>query len=99
MLEPLKEAVQNRLSMDGKISPAAQTELVRKLLTLSPELRPNLAEWACGLPLSEIPVREKYTVNAVLSIRGDNDVLSVLLDLDAYGKDPAQEFRLWRKKL
>ena len=100
MNETLRTAVYSRAASDNPHLPvAAQQALAEKLLSLSPELLPNLSEWACGLPLSDIPVRGKYTVRAVLAVRNDRDIPSALLALDAYAKDPSQEFRVWRMKL
>lgn len=100
MNETLRQAVYRRAASDNpRLPPAELQALAEKLLSLSPELLPNLSEWSCGLPLSDVPIRGKYTLRAALAIRRDSDVPSALLALDAYARDPAQEFRLWRMKL
>lgn len=92
----LEHAVEVQLDLHRPhLSPAARAELTRRLLDLPAELQENLAQWAKGYPLSPVPVRDKYTVEDVLSIRRDGDMVSALLDLGAYAWDEAEEYRLW----
>lgn len=81
------------------ISKQNEEELLDRLIGLDLLLKRNLDEYIEGTPLTEYRIRDKYSVNAVLAIRNDTDVLSALLDLDAYAKEPDKEYLLWRTRM
>ncbi|MBO6046798.1 MAG: hypothetical protein J6P61_03505 [Erysipelotrichaceae bacterium] len=72
----------------------------RLITTIDDTLITNVEEWINHQPLSPIGVGDKkYTINLVLSMRGNNDFLSALEDLNDYMlHGSAYEMRLWRAK-
>lgn len=81
------------------LTDATEKELAEKLCDLPPALAENLSEWINGRDLTDYLIREKYSVNAVLSIRNSQDVISAILDLAAYAKDEGKEFVLWQTRM
>ena len=81
------------------LTDATEKELAKKMCDLPPALAENLSEWINGRDLTDCLIREKYSVNAVLSIRNSQDVISAILDLAAYAKDEGKEFVLWQTRM
>jgi len=68
------------------------------LKNLDDRLVPNLREWMDGKPVTDIWIG-KYSVNAVMSIRGDTDFLSALEAMNTYLQDEEAGIALiWRGK-
>lgn len=68
------------------------------LKDLDARLIPNLREWMDGRTVTDIWIG-KYCVNAIMSIRGDNDFLSALEAMNTYLQDEEAGIALiWRAK-
>ena len=76
-----------------------QNELADRLMSVEALLRPNIEEWLLNKPLSDIWVRDKYCVGAVMNIRQDDDFVSAIIALDDYLKDESAEQQLWQLRL
>ncbi len=78
-------------------------KLAEKLVDCEAVLHTNLVEWAQDKPLSDVWIRDKYCMNAVLEIRGGGrsglDVADAFLDLNEYVKNSDQEYRIWRIRM
>lgn len=62
-------------------------------------LAQNLNEWIQGGPISDLWIGE-YCINAIMSIRGDEDFLDALLTMSLYLRDEdAGVIKIWRAKL
>lgn len=74
-----------------------------KLLTCDDTLKPNIVEWLKSKPFSDIWVRDKYCLNAVLKIRGNPTsplaIADAILALDAFAKDISKEHLIWQKRM
>lgn len=73
-------------------------QLSERLINAEKKLIPNLLEWTEGRPLSDIYVRDKYCIGAVLKLRGSTDFVSAFLALDSYAKDENNEPFLWQTR-
>lgn len=73
--------------------------IVDRLFECDEILMPNILEWAENKPISDIWVRDKYCVNAVMKMRGCNDFISAVIALDDYLKDESTEFALWQMRV
>ena len=63
------------LANESFLSQDAATQISEKLLTCSNILKPNITEWLKSKPFSDIWVRDKYCLNAVLKIRDNNGLI------------------------
>lgn len=73
-------------------------QLTDRLLRADGRLAENLREWVEGKELSDIWIRDKYCIGAVLKIRRSNDFISAFLALDEYAKDEANEAGIWQTR-
>ena len=61
-------------------------------------LEQNLAEWMQEKPISDLWIG-KYCINAIMSLRGDEDFLDAFLTMSLYLRDEeAGVMRIWRTK-
>ena len=63
------------------------------LADTDPRLAPNINEWLQGGPVSDIRIG-KYSINAIMAIRGERDFLSALEAMNLYLRDSAGGERL-----
>lgn len=75
-----------------------QIQLAEKLVNIDNELRTNIEEWADDKPLSEIWIRGKYCVRAVMQIRQDDDFIDAISALNEYVKKASNEYLIWRQR-
>lgn len=66
-------------------------------------LKPNIVEWLETRPFSDIWIRDKYCLNAVLKIRGNPAsaiaIADAILALNAYAVDSSNEHLIWQKRM
>lgn len=70
-----------------------------QLLNCCDDLLINVNEWVNDEPITDIWIKDKYCVGAVLKIRNDYDVIDAFLSLDQYARDDTNESLLWRKRM
>lgn len=91
------------LANESFLSQDAAIQISEKLLTCSNMLKPNITEWLETKPFSDIWVRDKYCLNAVLKIRGNPTsllaVADAILALDAFAKEVSKEHLIWQKRM
>lgn len=75
-----------------------QTECTERLMNINPRLYLNIEEWLEDKPFSDIWIRNKYCIRAVLQLRKDNDFIDAILALDEYSQNASYEYRLWRQR-
>lgn len=73
--------------------------IAEKMMNCEEVLIPNLMEWIYDKELSNIWIRDKYCIRAVLKIRNSNEFVDAFLSLDAYAKDERNEFLLWQQRM
>lgn len=73
-------------------------KIVDRLLACDEILAPNILEWVENKPISDIWVRDKYCVNAVMEMRSSKDFISAIIALDDYLKDESAEYALWQMR-
>lgn len=77
--------------------------LYNRLVQCADILKPNIVEWLDSKPFSDIWIRDKYCLNAVLKIRGNPTspfaVADAILSLDAYAVNEENEHMLWQRRM
>ena len=96
MYNNMTSRLENKIKKQYNLPPAAVAGFARKLSDCCDELKQNLTEWLDEKPLSDIKIRDKYTINMVLNLHGNNDFISAFTALDAYAKNPTAEIRIWQ---
>ena len=85
------------------ISDTVAEKLSAKLAKCVDSLKPNIAEWIGSKPFSDIWIRDKYCLNAVLKIRGNPTsplaIADAILALNAYAENIANEHLIWQKRM
>lgn len=76
-----------------------QLEFADRLMNVDERLLQNIEEWIAEKPLTDIWVRNKYCVRAVMQLRQDNDFIDAVLSLNDYAQNASNEYRLWRQRL
>lgn len=93
----------NRTKLISKINStydAIDTEKTAdQLLNCCDDLLINVSEWVNDEPITDIWIKDKYCVGAVLKIRNDYDVIDAILSLNLYAKDDSYETLLWRRRM
>lgn len=83
---------------DGKIV----DKLLSKLMNVNEVLFPNIIEWVTYGQFSDIWIRDKYCLNAVLKIRGNPTsplaIADAILALNAYAENDTNEHLIWQQK-
>lgn len=75
-----------------------QAQLAEMLVNVNDNLKQNVEEWADDKPLSEIWVRGKYCVRAVMQIRQDDDFVDAISALNEYAEKSSNEYLIWRPR-
>lgn len=78
------------------LSVAKANEIIDRLLKCDERLFVNIKEWMENENYSDIWIRDKYCIGALLKMRRDNDFVSAIIVLDEYAKDESKEFALWQ---
>ena len=79
--------------------PEKQNEVTDRLMCVDKTLHQNIEEWLSDKPISDIWVRDKYCIGAVMNIRHDKDFVSAIIALDDYLKDENTEQHIWQMRL
>ncbi|MCH5314740.1 MAG: hypothetical protein J1E81_02410 [Eubacterium sp.] len=75
-----------------------QKEYAKLLMSVDERLYQNVEEWVNDNSLSEIWIRGKYCVRAVMQIRQDDDFVDAVLALNEYAKKASNEYMIWRQR-
>lgn len=95
----LKEKIYKKITAERPaLSADYADKLLDRILACNDKLAANVTEWVEDKELSDILINEKYCINSVLKIRGDNDFLSALIVLDDYLNDQTKEFAIWQPR-
>ena len=85
------------------INPNTAIQISEKLLACSDILKPNIAEWIESRPFSDIWIKDKYCLNAVLKIRGNPTsplaIADAILALNSYAENTVNEHLIWQKRM
>ena len=91
------------LANEAFLSQDTAIQISDKLLSCNDMLKPNITEWLESKPFSDIWVRDKYCLNAVLKIRGNPTshlaVADAILALNAFAEDVSNEHLIWQKRM
>ena len=78
-------------------------DMATRMVNCVPELKQNLYEWEEGKALTDIYIRGKYSIAAVLCIRNemlsDMNFVDAFISLNRYAVDESDERFLWRRVL
>ncbi len=80
------------------LSVALANETIDRLFNCEESLFTNVIEWLESKKYSDIWIKDKYCVGAVLKMRGDTDFISAIIALDDYAKDESKEHTLWKTR-
>ena len=87
--------LQREKGMDRQYAKEYAERIIREI---DPRLVPNLIEWMGGKAISDIWIG-KYCINAIMSIRGNQDFLSALDAMIVYCTDEEKgKMLIWRGK-
>lgn len=78
------------------LSVVKANEIIDRLLQCDERLFVNIKEWMENENYTDIWIRDKYCIGALLKMRRDNDFVSAIIALDEYAKDESKEFALWQ---
>ena len=98
------ENIKSRI-IDGTqgISENIAERIARRLIRCSDALEVNIAEWLESKEFTDVWIRDKYCLNAVLKIRGNPktplDIADAILALNAYAENTANEHLIWQKRM
>ena len=88
---------------DCDIAPNVTDKISEQLIKCVDILKPNISEWIESKPFSDIWVRDKYCLNAVLKIRGNPSsplaIADAILALNAYAENAQNEHLIWQKRM
>ena len=85
------------------ISEPVAEKIASQLVCCDERLKLNIAEWIASKEFSDIWIRDKYCLNAVLKIRGNPSaplsIVDAILALNAYAKSEANEHLIWQLRM